>query len=190
MKWEDVIGMFADDEEGMKRINLFLSYMTAVRFRDPAGNDIPETTTARGKNGSLTLYRDMFMIVLPKSLANKDIPGYIIQSFGPILNDTEIQSCYHMQYMASTENTAAGSMLSPIKSNAPGMNGKYWSMLKGALSENTEIVEHASLKKVLTSDDIVRALQIAGNVNVTAEEVKGKSIPEGLREYVYGVELN
>jgi hypothetical protein len=36
MKWEDVIGMFADDEEGMKRINLFLSYMTAVRFRDPA----------------------------------------------------------------------------------------------------------------------------------------------------------
>jgi hypothetical protein len=55
MKWQDVINMFADDEEGMKRVNMFLFYMTSVRFRDPAGNDIPKAITTRGRNGTLTL---------------------------------------------------------------------------------------------------------------------------------------
>jgi hypothetical protein len=186
MKWQDVINMFADDEEGMKRVNMFLSYMTSVRFRDPAGNDIPETITTRGRNGTLTLYRDVFLVVLPKHLNDNEIPGYILESFGPIFNDTEIQSCYHMQYMAGSENDAANQMLSPIRSNAPGMNGKYWSMLEGALTDNYEIIKHESLNKILTSNGIVAALEIAGNTKVTEAAVKGKSIPEGLKAFVYG----
>jgi hypothetical protein len=178
--------MFADDEEGMKRVNMFLSYMTSVRFRDPAGNDIPETITTRGRNGTLTLYRDVFLVVLPKHLNDNEIPGYILESFGPIFNDTEIQSCYHMQYMAGSENDAANQMLSPIRSNAPGMNGKYWSMLEGALTDNYEIIKHESLNKILTSNGIVAALEIAGNTKVTEAAVKGKSIPEGLKAFVYG----
>jgi hypothetical protein len=185
-KWEDVLQMFAGDKEGMKRINMFLSYISSVRFRDPAGNDIPESISTRGRNGVLTLYRDVFLVVLPKKLANLEIAGYILESFGPIFNDTEIQSCYHMQYMAGSENTAADQMLSPIRSNAPGQNGKYWSMLEGALTDNSEVIVHESLNKILTSAGIVTALGIAGSTIVTETAVKSKSIPDGLKTFVYG----
>lgn len=185
-KWEEVFRVFADDEEGLKRINKFLAYMTSVRLRDPAGNDIPESITTKGKTGSLTLFRDVFMIVLPKALKNEEIVNYIFECFTPVFNDTEIQRCYHMQFMASSENDAANTMLSPIRSNASGQYGKYWSMLEGALTDNTELVEYECLSKLLTSGDIVAALAISTGISVSEADVKGKLIPDGVKKYVFG----
>lgn len=58
-------------------------------------------------------------------------------------------------------------------------------MLKGALAENREVVVAPSLNKVLTSEGIVTALSVAG-IHVGEAAVKGKSIPEGLKTFVYG----
>ena len=181
------MSLFSSDPEGKKRINLFLAYMTAVRKKDPAGNDISETLSTRGRTGGiLTLYREIFLVVVPKHVDDKDIMKYVHQSFQPVLNDVEIQSCYHMQYMSGTENKSADEMLSPIRSNAPPQNGKYWAMLDGALKENYQVEYHEALNKVLTSDGIATALQLAGNISVTETAVKAKSIPDGVKLFVYG----
>jgi len=39
---------------------------------DPSGSDIAQTLVTRGRNGPLTLQRDVFLVALPKRLSNEE----------------------------------------------------------------------------------------------------------------------
>ena len=187
-KWQEVISIFANDLEGRKRINRFLEYLTPVRIRDHTGKDASEQHVVKLKGGKdLALYHNLFLIVLPKNITNDMIPSYIRESFSPVLNDTEIQACYHMSYTAVSDNQTASEMLTPLRSNSTGQEGKYWSMLEGALMGSIDVTKHESLNKILTSTGIVTAIALANNTIISEEAVKGKNIPEGLKEFIYGI---
>jgi hypothetical protein len=188
-KWIAVLNIFKESgEKGMEKINLFLSYLASVQLRDPAGEDKGHTMVTKGKNGQLSLTSDVFLFCYPMNTRTDELVSYVRESFGPIFKDEEIQGMYFEEYMSTSSNANAEKMLQVPGPDNGDQIGKYWSQLQGSLGENCSIITHESLDDFLTSEGIADALNTFAGTDLTEACVKAKTIPEGLKMFVYGRE--
>jgi hypothetical protein len=195
-KWVEVFQNFfceEPDSENPVRLNRFLSWLSATCMVDPAGGDTPWTKTIVTKNKkSIDIYREVFYGFINNGVAEADMKMAIVDFMQPILTDRELQYCYRLQFLESTQNLQAKELLAPPNPKSTYTPpGNYWTMLKHAMQNNMVLRKNKCMSDVLLSSDIAQILDTIaceGKGQINQDDVRNQTMPAEFNPLVYGTE--